>query len=347
MAEAFSWLSLSLDGGEVGGGVSVGFGPQPVQPVYATVTPVTPTLPTKPCKLYVDVRCERGPETVRFLAFRNLYTAYVAVKARVSTDVPSSSPSSSAARHRPHQHEQHARWHGVLASHRCMEDPHYEDDAQALHVVELPSETLDGVPLNRVTALRVYIYQPSPRWAALDVGIRHVAIFSSGTPRSIRAAMLTHISRRNKNGAEAEGGHRGGDLGDAADMRMEWDDDWTSGGAGGRGGTHGAVAGAPGIGGGGPGSPAAGSPTTSLAGGGALEPSTVAGILTASADVRAALESMSKARAADASAALSADGGDPARQPGTGGGGERGGASKALFGAVALSAAEDEILYAV
>lgn len=299
MAEAFSRLSLSVDvgGGEDGRGGGGGFGPAPVQPVFVAVSPVTPTLPSKPCKLFVDVRCERGPERVRFLAFRNLYTAYITVKARVS-GASSASPSPASASHAASASTTHAshhhyhgvpysgqpkqRWHDLVTHHRCMEDPHYEDDAQALHVVELPGETVDGVPLERVTALRIYLYQPSPRWAALNIGIRHVAAFSSGTPRSIRLAMLTHIAWQTKNG----GGHGGDGMerGEAADMGLEWDDDWGGNGNGMNGAPR------PGTPGSRAGSPAMGSPTVA----GALEPATVAGIFTACADVRSALKSVSK-----------------------------------------------------
>jgi|AntAceMinimDraft_1070359.scaffolds.fasta_scaffold60776_1 hypothetical protein len=89
MAEAFSRLRVSV-AGDGGGGPAVT--PLPVLPICVTVGPVTPSLPTKPCQLYVDVRCTK-PERVRFLAFRNLYAAFVTVKARVSDPASSSPPS--------------------------------------------------------------------------------------------------------------------------------------------------------------------------------------------------------------------------------------------------------------
>ena len=332
-------------------------GPESVQPIVVTVGPVTPTLPTRPCQLYVDIRCDRGPEqAVRFLAFRNLYTAHITVKARLADEgnppCSSSSPGSGSHVHQQQQRQTPAglgstpsqSWHEVLMCHRCMEDPHYEDDAQALHVVELPAESVHGVALRGVVALRIYLYQPSPRWAGRPIGVRHVAVFSSGSIKGIRAAMVSARAVQNKHAAVHGGWHEE----EEAEMGMEWDDDEVSGDVG-------RPAGAP-VGGPSPGSragsplPGLGSGSPSWTGQMALDAFTLAGLLAASKDVRAALQAVSKARSGE-TGALNVSGGQKIRSRGGGGGGGRDDEDvdaerDALFGEVAPSAANDEILYA-
>ena len=50
--------------------------------VGITVGSVVATLPSRPCKFYVDITCEKA-EDVKFVAFRNMYCAYITVKVRL------------------------------------------------------------------------------------------------------------------------------------------------------------------------------------------------------------------------------------------------------------------------
>jgi len=73
-----------------------------------------------------------------------------------------------------------------------------------------------------VTVLRVYLYQPSPRWAGINIALRNVTLYSSGTLKQIRQAMLSQT---------------GALHGEQLEEGMEWEGDGlsTPGGSGGGG----------------------------------------------------------------------------------------------------------------
>lgn len=156
--------------------------PVPAQEVRVTVSPVARTAPSGPHKRFVDVHLDGASvATVRSLAFRNHYAAFLTVKARVSTSAdPDPAHPAAAASVRSH------RWIDLVVDRRLMSDPHYEDDAQALHVVQLP----DAITVDRDVCLRAYFHNPSPRWVGVDVQLRNLAAFARGDVASIRAAMV-------------------------------------------------------------------------------------------------------------------------------------------------------------
>ena len=156
--------------------------PVPAQEVRVTVSPVARTAPSGPHKRFVDVRLDGASVAiVRSLAFRNHYAAFLTVKARVSTSAdPDPAHPAAAASVRSH------RWIDLVVDRRLMSDPHYEDDAQALHVVQLP----DAITVDRDVCLRAYFHNPSPRWVGVDVQLRNLAAFARGDAASVRAAMV-------------------------------------------------------------------------------------------------------------------------------------------------------------
>ena len=154
--------------------------PVPAQEVRVTVSPVARTVPSGPHKRFVDVRLDGASvATVRSLAFRNHYAAFLTVKVRVSTS-PDPDPAHPAAAGPVRAH----RWIDLVVDRRLMADPHYEDDAHAVHVVQLP----DAVTLDRDVCLRAYFHNPSPRWVGVDVQLRNLTAFARGDAASVRAA---------------------------------------------------------------------------------------------------------------------------------------------------------------
>jgi hypothetical protein len=101
------------------------------------------------------------PVRLRGLAFQNYYAAAVSVHVRGRA--PPGDPDA-----------QSSSWHLALGPLQLMADPHFEDDAQEWHSVDLaapqlaPPEILDSVH-----AMRLTYTQPSPSWA--DFGARHVS----------------------------------------------------------------------------------------------------------------------------------------------------------------------------
>jgi hypothetical protein len=160
-----------------------------VAPREATVvaSPQRRSQPSGPCKRFVDLFLPRGapPAVVRFLAFRNHYAHAVTVRAR----------------------DAHGTWRDVLRDTRLMADPHYEDDATQIAVLELPNEgvSLDG---RDESAVRVYFSNPSPRWAHVEVGASHFAAYESGDPEVMLAELTRRVQRAIR---EARAGGAGGE----------------------------------------------------------------------------------------------------------------------------------------
>ena len=142
--------------------------------VTVVASPLRRSQPDGPCKRFVDLAPPRGapPAVVRFLAFRNHYAHAVTVRARDADGI----------------------WRDVLRDTRLMANPHYEDDATQIAVLELPSEgvSLDG---QSASALRVYFSNPSPRWARVEVGASHFAAYESGHPEMVLAELTRRVRR--------------------------------------------------------------------------------------------------------------------------------------------------------
>lgn len=129
--------------------------------------------PSGPCMRFVDLALPRGapPAVVRFLAFRNHYAHAVTVRAR----------------------DAHGAWRDVLRDTRLMADPHYEDDATQIVVLELPGEgvSLDGQSAS--SCVRVYFSNPSPRWARVEVGASHFTAYESVEPEFALAELTRRV----------------------------------------------------------------------------------------------------------------------------------------------------------
>jgi hypothetical protein len=75
-----------------------------------------------------------------------------------------------------------------------MVDPHFEDDAQDQHVLQ-PSEFNDKFDSKSVSALRFYLFQPSPNWRSF--GLRDVMCYSiTERPKIASAAATSPLSSK-------------------------------------------------------------------------------------------------------------------------------------------------------
>eukprot|EP00976_Prorocentrum_cordatum_P100783 1192370-Prorocentrum_minimum.AAC.2 len=129
------------------------------QPIPCRVGEVTHTRPKPPCRHYIDISLDKRSR-VQLLAFRNFYVASITVKVKTYTDSDGVSQD----------------WTPVLTDFVLMNDPHYEDDAQMDHVVNLVG--LD--PSIYVYKLRVYMMQPSPVWLGKKFHLQHLTCYACG-----------------------------------------------------------------------------------------------------------------------------------------------------------------------
>jgi hypothetical protein len=137
------------------------------QPLPCKVAELIHTRLKPPCRHYIDIDLNKRSK-VQFLAFRNFYVASITVQVKTFSEKDGLS----------------ADWKSVLTDYQLMADPHYEDDAQMAHVVNL---TLDSVcktiyadPTTSLSKLRVYLLQPSPLWAGKSFHLQHLTCYACG-----------------------------------------------------------------------------------------------------------------------------------------------------------------------
>jgi hypothetical protein len=99
----------------------------------------------RPCRIYQDITFA-SPVTLCSLVFRNYYTYSITIK------------------HRPAR----GPWVTLVGDLKLMRSPHFENDAQDWHAVEVSQ-----VP---VTNLRFYLNQPSPVWR--HFGLKDIRCYS-------------------------------------------------------------------------------------------------------------------------------------------------------------------------
>jgi hypothetical protein len=100
------------------------------------------------------------PGRLRGVVFQNFYAASLTIEVRSRT-LPGSA----------------SEWHTALARTRLMVDPHYADDAQQWHSLDLLAPLLAPLDvLDCAHALRLTYEQPSPSW--LDFGLRRLVCFT-------------------------------------------------------------------------------------------------------------------------------------------------------------------------
>ncbi|GAB5365419.1 hypothetical protein AAMO2058_001056300 [Amorphochlora amoebiformis] len=102
-----------------------------------------------PVLVYYEVKFG-SPVQVGFLCFRNFYCASISVKGLAYIE------------------EGKANWKIMIRRHPLMKDPHFEDDAQDQHIIS-SQQFEESFGHRPVTAVRFYLYQPSPNWESYNL----------------------------------------------------------------------------------------------------------------------------------------------------------------------------------
>ena len=101
-------------------------------------------------KGFIDVTFDKPPVALDSFTFKNFYVNSITVLHTHRTQLDSAASSASP-------------WTPVLAEYRLMQDPQYEDDAEASFTIH-SSEFEDGFFAEQTTFIRIYLDQPSSRW---------------------------------------------------------------------------------------------------------------------------------------------------------------------------------------
>eukprot|EP00899_Mesostigma_viride_P017474 jgi/Mesvir1/25728/Mv01912-RA.1 len=123
---------------------------------------------TGPCAYVCRDILFKSATKVDYIRFQNHYCSSITVKVKTSAILPgASSPSPD-------------RWHTVVQRYPLMAHPHFEDDAQAVHLLGphvLHLDPISAVALTRALAMRIYLFQVSPMWP--DYAIKGIECLSS------------------------------------------------------------------------------------------------------------------------------------------------------------------------
>ena len=133
------------------------------------VGPIVKTKEKGPCKCFHDVSFRTADESDIFKAgvirFRNYYCATLTIK-QLYTDETAGKD----------------RWRTVLNEKKLMQDPHYEDDAQAWHYIKISDFKKSSFVPDMRLPFRFYVSQPSPHWRRFE--LRDIMFLK--IPRKIR-----------------------------------------------------------------------------------------------------------------------------------------------------------------
>ena len=128
------------------------------------VGPIVKTKEKGPCKCFHDVSFRTAAESDMFKAgvirFRNYYCATLTIK-QLYTDETASKE----------------RWRTVLSETKLMQDPHYEDDAQAWHYIKISDFKQSSFVPDVRLPFRFYVSQPSPHWRRFE--LRDIMFFEN------------------------------------------------------------------------------------------------------------------------------------------------------------------------
>mmetsp|Transcript_7380 Transcript_7380/g.18428 ORF Transcript_7380/g.18428 Transcript_7380/m.18428 type:complete len:191 (+) Transcript_7380:60-632(+) len=141
-----------------------------------------------------------GLTKVSRIAFRNHYTASIAVRATTSKDAVQRG-----------DRESLDGWVTLVKQTRLMDDPHSEDSSQLWHGFGV-DDLAGGYGDEEFVALRFYFYQPSPNWT--QCGIKKIRVWgkvrdldklpeSEATSAALAALLPTYKVKSVLAGAEA------------------------------------------------------------------------------------------------------------------------------------------------
>mmetsp|Transcript_2540 Transcript_2540/g.6412 ORF Transcript_2540/g.6412 Transcript_2540/m.6412 type:complete len:243 (-) Transcript_2540:267-995(-) len=131
----------------------------------------------EPRQQWIELTFREAPVHLHSISFCNYYTYSIAVlhsltRAEGDPLLP------------VHAKGRKPQWQTVIKKHVLMASPHYEDDAQAEHVLDGASFVPEFDPA-RVTRLRFVCTQPSPTWKSYS--LRHIRCFTLQMPELSRA----------------------------------------------------------------------------------------------------------------------------------------------------------------
>ena len=130
--------------------------------IAMVIGPITKTKDKGPCKCYHEVSFRSisndDPYNVGSIRFRNYYCASLKIKQLYKDEATGKD-----------------RWRTVLNEKKLMQDPHYEDDAQAWHTVHISDFNKNNFIQDVNYPFRFYVSQPSPHWRRFE--LREVMFF--------------------------------------------------------------------------------------------------------------------------------------------------------------------------
>lgn len=140
----------------------------------ATVSDAIWTKRSRPCKAYYEIDFEHTG--LRFIRFRNFYTAFISIQQFFHTSTDSSNSVSSTnkleqqdiQRSLSSDDSEEGYWETILKRVVLMEQPHFESQAQDWHTIPTSSFSKLWQP-EKLTKLRIFIFQPSPCWLKFEL----------------------------------------------------------------------------------------------------------------------------------------------------------------------------------
>lgn len=143
-----------------------------------------------PCKCYHEVSFRSTTNNdvdynVGTVRFRNYYCASLIIKQMYKDEASGKE-----------------RWRTVLSERKLMQDPHYEDDAQAWHTVHIDDFNKNNYISDVNFPFRFYVAQPSPHWRRYE--LREVMFFEKSKEDKIQkrrknSSSILHNSLRINN----------------------------------------------------------------------------------------------------------------------------------------------------
>ncbi|KAL1510794.1 hypothetical protein AB1Y20_007080 [Prymnesium parvum] len=140
-------------------------------PLAVQLTTSSDAAESSPRQHWIELTFKDGPVHLHSISFINYYTYSLSIMHSL-TRAESDPMLPAHARGRP------AQWRRVLRKHQLMASPHFEDDAQAEHVLSHDFFEAD-FDTSRVVRLRFVCVQPSPSWARYS--LRDIRCFALRT----------------------------------------------------------------------------------------------------------------------------------------------------------------------
>eukprot|EP00941_MAST-03F_sp_MAST-3F-sp1_P004153 g4153.t1 len=138
--------------------------------------PLICTRKHRPCKAYHEVIFpEQEAPRLRFIRFENYYTAFISIQQRIvdiPIDVVSTENHDESKVVSPEEKKE--EWVTILRNFQLMEYPHSEYQSQGCVTISTSEFNSFWQP-QKLTKLRIYVFQPSPCW--MKYKLRNLSFF--------------------------------------------------------------------------------------------------------------------------------------------------------------------------